>query len=150
MKDLNQHMTAEEYRRLHGADTPEKKRPKVPCHRTEYNGVMYDSKLEADMAKSLELMQREGIVNLWTAQYPEFTLPIKNKKGDPRKYTADFLVNCGPLCLNIIIDMKGPWTDYHNPRQADRRQMVEQKYNIKIHVCHTVKEAENVILRAIE
>jgi len=146
MKDLNQHMTAEEYRRLHGADTPEKKRPKVSRKRTEYNGVMYDSKLEADMAKSLDQMYYANIIIDWRTEIP-FELDIKTKKGNPCVYTLDFWVLIGS---KIHIEMKGPWTDYHNQKQSDRRQLVEQKYGIKIHVCRTVKEAENVILQAIE
>src|SRR3990167_10686271 len=81
VKDLNQHMTAAEYRRLHGADTPEKKRPKVMRIRNEYNGVMYDSRLEADMAKSLDRMYYANIIIDWRTKIP-FELDIKTKKGN--------------------------------------------------------------------
>ena len=149
MKDLNQHMTAEEYRRLYRADAPEKKRPKVSRIRTEYNGVMYDSKLEADMAKSLDQMYKSNMIYNWVSQV-RFPLDIKMKLGKPCTYRVDFMVYLSMEKNLIYLEMKGPWTDYHNQKQSDRRQMVEQKYGIKIHVCHTVKEAENVKLQAIE
>ena len=148
MKDLNQHMTAEEYRRLHDVSAPEKKRPKVMRKLTEYNGRMYDSKLEADMAKSLDRMLKAKIICAWHRQNA-YNLPLMREDGHPRTYQIDFDVEISD-CFALHIEMKGEWTDYHNQRQADRRQMVEKDYGIKIHVCHSVKEAENVILKAIE
>ena len=38
--------------------------------RTEYNGVVYDSKAEADRAAVLDLLQRGGVIDGWEGQVP--------------------------------------------------------------------------------
>lgn len=61
------------------------KKSKYNAKRTEYNGVTYDSKLEAEYAKFLDRGQEIGRVVAWTRQVP-FYLP------GGIVYRCDFLV----------------------------------------------------------
>ena len=56
--------------------------------KTEYNGITYDSKAEADRAAVLDMLQRASVVTWWLRQVP---VDI----GDPGvdlPYKVDFLV----------------------------------------------------------
>lgn len=60
----------------------------IKAKRTEYNGVVYDSKAEAERAAVLDLLQISGTVDWWLRQVP---VDI----GDPGvdlPYRVDFLV----------------------------------------------------------
>ena len=47
-----------------------KRRAKYNAKRTEYRGVMYDSKAEADFAAELDLRKRAGYICDWARQVP--------------------------------------------------------------------------------
>lgn len=98
---------------------------KYRARRTEYNGVLYASKKEAEFAKTLDLQKRSGEVVYWLRQVP-FQLP-------KTVYRVDFLV-VFPLCtLEIIIryfDVKG----YDTPVSKLKRRQVEALYPVKIEV----------------
>ncbi len=59
---------------------------KYRARRTEYNGVMYASRAEADRALILDLMVRDGSVLWWIGQ------PIFRLGCPENKYIADFIV----------------------------------------------------------
>lgn len=67
------------------AAQPELPVSKYRSRRTPYNGVLYDSKKEADFAQSLDLEQKAGVILFWLRQVP-FELP-----GNV-KYRLDFMV----------------------------------------------------------
>lgn len=71
---------------LGGKPLPPKKRSKYGAERTEYNGVTYASKAEAERAAVLDLLLAQGEIREWTRQ-PRFELGIKENV-----YVADFRV----------------------------------------------------------
>lgn len=76
------------------------KRPKYRNVRTEYRGMPFDSKAEAEYARQLDLRQNAGEIKGWTRQVP-FMLGVPENK-----YRADFLVfhNDGTV---EAVDVKG-------------------------------------------
>jgi len=75
------------------------KRPKYNATRTEYNGVKYDSKREAEYACTLDMLKQAGEVVQWLRQIP-FYLP-----GGVR-YVCDFEVFWANGTVEFI-DVKG-------------------------------------------
>lgn len=76
-----------------GEDVKPQRNGKYNAHRTEYNGVRYASKLEADTARHLDLLKKGGYVTGWEAQVPfqlhagivyRADFVIQYKKGKPR------------------------------------------------------------------
>ena len=148
MKDLNQHMTAAEYRRLHGADAPEKKRPKIPHKRTLYNGRWYHCQEEAYFAKYLDLFSKKDptLFYGWEPQ-KSFIIPGITKTGRNKHHRVDFAVTLLFSMRLIYIEIKGEWTDYHNPIGKERRETVEDLYGIKINVFKKAIEAINFLIQ---
>lgn len=71
------------------------KRSKYRAVRTEYNGVMYDSRFEAARAAELDALQANGVIRWWLAK-PKFRLGLAENI-----YVADALV----------IDHLGEWAE---------------------------------------
>jgi Protein of unknown function (DUF1064) len=85
---------------------------KYKATRTEYRGTIYDSKLEAEVAKTLDLLCASddpyARVLSWDEQVKFCLLP--SAPGQRAiNYKADFLVNFGPFenPRKIIIEVKG-------------------------------------------
>lgn len=97
-----------------GIETP--KRSKYGAKRTEYNGVLYDSALEARCAAHLDLMLRAGVITSWKRQ-EAFALP-----GGIR-YVADFYV-CYPRGAARVMDAKGVQT----PEFKLKRRLFQEQY----------------------
>lgn len=75
-------------------------RNKYRAIRTEYGGVVYASKAEADYAHQLDMLKRGGAIFGWTGQ-PRFRL------GCPENvYVADFVVFFRDHPAHIV-DVKG-------------------------------------------
>ncbi len=82
--------------------------PKKPAKyrnvRTEYRGVKYDSKAEAERAEQLDYLKRCAYVKWWIGQ-PKFHL------GCPENvYVADFFVMTAIPAHHYVEDVKGFWT----------------------------------------
>lgn len=91
-----------EYLAKCGIEAP-KKRSKYGAVRTEYDGRVYDSALEATAAAHLDLLMRDGLVLEWEPQ-PTFDLSAGIT------YRADFWVRYATGAPRVI-DMKGVQTD---------------------------------------
>ena len=55
---------------------------KYNAKKTEYNGIKYDSKFEAGVARDLDLMLKAGEIKEWERQYRIECIPY-NCHGDP-------------------------------------------------------------------
>jgi hypothetical protein len=102
VKDLKyiDHLLTPEQRELLGGKGS--KPSKYRNVRTEYRGVLYDSKAEARRAEVLDLMHRAGEIE-YVVRQPKFRLGVKQCV-----YVADFAV-----CTRHggwIEDIKGQWT----------------------------------------
>lgn len=82
---------------------------KFGAKKTEYNGITYDSKREAEYARDLDILKQAGMILDYERQ-PVFPLQdrfIKNKKVyRPIRYVADFKVTYLDGRVEII-DVKG-------------------------------------------
>ena len=87
---------------------------------TEYQGIRFHSKKEAQYAIELDFLKKAGEVLFWLRQVP-FDLP-----GNIR-YRVDFVVflSSGEV---IFVDTKG----YDTPGGKMKRKMVEELYPITI------------------
>jgi len=82
------------------------RRNKYNNKKTEYNGNIYDSKLEASYAQELDMRQRGGDILRWSGQ---FKMPIVVKGQKIGFYKADFLVTYSDG-MEEIVEVKGMWT----------------------------------------
>lgn len=103
-----------------GAPSPprtEKRRNKYNARRTEYNGRVYDSAHEAEVAQQMDFRLRAGDIRGWIPQV-EFALP------GGVKYRADFVVlrNDGRY---DVVDAKSDATRKDKTYRIKRRQMKE-------------------------
>ncbi|MBN1517456.1 DUF1064 domain-containing protein [Candidatus Sumerlaeota bacterium] len=99
---MSETMSAKEYQGwLAGKFTQRKN--KFNAQRTEYNGVMYDSKGEAQRAAELDQLKRAGLIRFWIRQPPFYLGSSVNL------YRADFLV-IGPGAAVWAEDFKGKET----------------------------------------
>lgn len=64
---------------------------KYGAKRTEYNGESYPSKLEADYARHLDMLQVGGVVKWWERGKPLALIPREGRYA-PVTYTPDFWV----------------------------------------------------------
>ena len=103
-----------------GAPSPpqrEKRRNKYNARKTEYNGHIYDSAHEAQIAQQMDFRLRAGEIRGWIPQV-EFNLP------GSVKYRADFVVlrNDGRY---DVVDAKSEATRKDKAYRIKRRQMQE-------------------------
>lgn len=126
---MTERITANEYRQKYGLEppkqqnfTPEPKSSKYRNKRTEYNGVVYDSMLEADYAMSLDTLKQAGVITGWTRQ-------IKFHLSRTRSHRVDFLLLYPDLTFEFV-ECKGQ----ELPEGKLRRELVEEQNGIKIRV----------------
>ena len=102
--------------------TVEGKPSKYHSTRTEYNGEWYHSKKEAEEAKKLQLLQRQGEIKGFISQVP-IKLP------GHIVHRVDFLIFNND-CTVTLREVKGQDT----PLGKMKRKQVEELYKIKIEV----------------
>lgn len=102
------------YLKRHGIETP--KRAKYGNKKTAYDGVEYDSALEANCAAQLDRMKRAGLVTGWDRQ-------VKFPLAAGVKYVADFYVVYATGNPRVI-DAKG----VELPMFKLKRKLFEEKY----------------------
>lgn len=105
-----------------------KKGNKYGSKKTEYNGVFYDSKREANFAAHLDNLKhavdpKEKVIDV-KRQVP---YPIQINNQHICKYLADFVVVYGDGRTEVI-DVKGFKTEVYRLK----KKMVEAQYGIKI------------------
>jgi hypothetical protein len=105
-----------------------KKRHKYNAKKTEYNGVMFDSKKEANRAMELDLLIRGKVVEKVEYQ-PVFDCIIEDKKIC--KYKADFKV--------FYLDGHIEYEDVKGCKKCSaysmfrlKKKLVEALFNVKI------------------
>ena len=115
-------MTIDEFKNL------TKKGSKYHNEKTEYKGEKYDSKKEADYAKSLDTFRKarhasDRVVN-WDRQVK---YPVSVNGGKICTYIADFIVEYADKHKEIV-DVKGYKTEVYKIK----KRLVESIYKIKI------------------
>lgn len=112
------------------------KQPKYRAKKTEYNGIMYDSKKEASRAKILDYLQEIKLISgiqrqvkfnwIETHQigkdFKEETINFK------RSYIADFVYFDHEKKIEIVEDVKGFLTSEYKKK----KKIVEKLFKIKI------------------
>lgn len=108
---------------------------KYRAKKTEYNGVMYDSKKEAKRAIELDFLQDAGMITglqrqvkfnwIETHQIDEFNETISFK----RSYIADFVYFDRDKKCDVVLDVKG----FRTSEYKKKKKIVEKIFKIKIH-----------------
>lgn len=113
------HMTEQEYEEYlikQGKQPADKKKqPKYRNNRTKVDGILFDSKKEADYYSDLKLQLRIGTIWGFCRQ-PEFILLEGFAGVRPETYRADFIVfNLDGTCE--IVDVKGYRTEVYKIKE---------------------------------
>lgn len=95
--------------------------------KTEYNGVMYDSKAEAHRAAELDLLARTGVIENIERQV-KFPIIINGVKVFT--YLADFTYQYKRTGVKVIEDVKGVRTAMFNLK----KKCVEAQYGVTINL----------------
>jgi hypothetical protein len=104
---------------------------KYHSRKTEIDGIMFDSKREANRYCELKLMERAGeIKDLRRQVRYEINQPyeIAGKKIKGIYYVADFVYYDNEKCEPVIEDVKGVRTDVYKIK----KKLFESKYKIQI------------------
>lgn len=106
-------------------EQPKKKRSKYGNEKHEVDGIMFDSKKEANRYGELKLMLKVGIIGLLELQVP-FEL---NPGGTHSlKYIADFTYIISATGEKVVEDAKG-----HRTREyLKKRRLMKKVHNIEI------------------
>jgi hypothetical protein len=106
---------------------------KYGAKRTEYNGIIYDSKFEASVAQELDMRKAAGEIADWERQY-KVEMWAYNKAGDPvikKTHKVDFRVHLKDGSYELL-EAKGVETaDWR-----DRRRWLEKLW-LPEHLDHT-------------
>ena len=110
----------------------EKKVSKYKSVKTEYNGVIYDSKKEAKYAFILDVLKKEGRISdirrqvkfEWEEQCHANGMMVTFK----RKYLADFTYFDLKKNERVIVDVKGCLTAEYKKK----KKIVERLFNVEI------------------
>lgn len=98
---------------------------KYRAKKTEVEGIVFDSKKEAERYQSLRLLERCGAIKNLKRQIP-FLLIEKSVYGRAVKYVADFVYEEDGV--EVVEDVKGYKTDVYKLK----RRMMAEKYGIVI------------------
>lgn len=114
-------VTIQQYRKFLGG------RNKYGAIKTEYNGVVYDSKAEAHRAAELETFEKAGVIRNLQRQV-KFPIEINGKKVFT--YIADFTYEEIHNGMLVVEDVKGMRTPMFNLK----KKCVEALYGITIKI----------------
>ena len=125
-------MTEEDFAQFmkrRGVTEPAPKKSKYRNKRTKVDGILFDSKLEADYYDDLKLQLRAGVIRGFCRQ-PEFMLVAGLGERKPVTYKADFIV------FNLdgtaeIIDVKGMETEVFKIKE---KQFYEKFPGLKLKI----------------
>lgn len=116
---LNQHLFA-----AHAAAV--KKKSKYGSRKTEVNGIVFDSKKEANRYKELLLLLKAGIIRLLELQV---TYELNEGGSYSLKYIADFVYVDALTGQKIVEDAKG----YRTKEYKKKKRLMLKVHGIKIH-----------------
>ncbi|WP_300067768.1 DUF1064 domain-containing protein [uncultured Ruegeria sp.] len=117
-------MTSAQLHALQKAETPKEDKRRVRgAQRIEVDGIMFDSKAEANRWRQLALLQRAGEISGLRRQVE---IPLEGRDGPimtdggkrQRVYRADFVYVDHALGVQVIEDRKGHETDVFNLKKA--------------------------------
>lgn len=114
-------------RKYTSTQTPLKqpKKNKYNAVKTEVDGIVFDSRKEAQRYKELKLLEQVGEITNLHLQVP-YELIAKSKYGMPMRYIADFVYESNGQV--IVEDAKGVKTAVYRIK----RRMMAEKYGIEI------------------
>lgn len=93
--------------------------------KTEIDGIIFDSKLEAERYTQLKIFERAGLIKDLKLQVP-FVLIDKSRFGTVIKYVADFVyIEDGQT---VVEDVKGVKTDVYRLK----KRLLAERYGIEI------------------
>ena len=95
--------------------------------KTEYMGIVFDSKKEAARYAELRLLQRAGVISDLRLQVP-YTLIDKSEHGREIRYVADFAYTEDGE--TVVEDVKSPAT--RTPLYRLKKRLLAERYGIKI------------------
>lgn len=101
------------------------KKSKYNAVKTNIDGIVFDSKKEANRYKKLKLLEQVGEITNLRLQVP-YELIAKSKYGMSIRYIADFVYEENGN--EIVEDTKGVKT----PLYRLKRRMMAEKYDIEI------------------
>ena len=111
------------------------KQPKYRAKKTEFNGIMYDSKKEASRAKTLEYFQEIKLISGLQRQVKfnwiethQIGKDFKETINFKRSYIADFVYFDHEKKIEIVEDVKG----FRTTEYLKKKKIVEKLFNIKI------------------
>ena len=111
---------------------------KYNASKTIYDGIKFDSKLEARIYKAIMKLKEEGYINFVALQVPyellEKYVNVDGKKIRAINYKCDFVV-IDRNGKEYIIDAKGLLT----PVFKIKKKLFEYKYNKVIHIVTSIK-----------
>lgn len=98
--------TAEEYQRyIHGEKSPQSKKSKFKSERVKVDGILFDSKKEAEYYLNLKLLVKAGAIQGFCRQ-PRFVVTYGDDNTKATEYVADFIVLNNDDTYKIV-DTKG-------------------------------------------
>jgi len=107
---------------------------KYKSKKTEYNGVLYDSKKEANRAKQLDFALKNGLITNLKRQVKYTWIETHTlEKGNSlevetkRTYIADFIY-INDIGIEVIEDVKG----FKTAEYKKKKKIVEHLFKIKI------------------
>ena len=106
---------------------------KYKAKRTEYQGILYDSKLEAAFASILDVFIQAGDVLSWTRQIP-FIIGM-DEKGKAMIHRVDFLIHYPDRTFEYV-EVKG----FDKREGKIQRCFVNEKYGIDITLVFNPRE----------
>lgn len=107
---------------------------KYHSKKTEYDGILFDSKREAARYAELKLLERAGEIRLLERQKKYVLIPAQRQDGKlierECSYKADFtyLERQGADWVAVVEDVKGVTTDAYKIK----RKLMLYKYGIRI------------------
>lgn len=108
------------------------KKQKYKAVKTEFDGIVYDSKKEADHAKDLSILLKSGKITGLRRQvifrWDEKHIIGNKEKSFKRKYIADFVYFDLEQNKTIIVDVKG----FRTAEYKKKKKIVECIFEIKI------------------
>ena len=126
IEDIRQSKVADRNAHLFesGQKAPLKKH-KYGSSKTEVNGIVFDSKKEANRYKELLILLKSGIIGLLELQVP---YELNNGGSHSLKYIADFVYVDGKTGQKIVEDAKG----FRTREYIKKRKLMLKVHGIKI------------------
>lgn len=119
------HLTDKEYKTLVNHEE-EQKTNKYHAHKVNIDGIVFDSKHEAERYKELKLLQKGNVIYDLQRQVP-FVLIEKSEYGREIRYIADFVYKKG-VGETVVEDAKGVRTKEYKLK----KRLMAEKYGIII------------------